>query len=63
MDFSIEVLKCLVAKLSAIIGDDGVGESELAYDGFSKDILDFSLDDVRQRFYLHLFGEVVNSNE
>lgn len=49
---SIEVFEYLVVKLSTIINNNGMGKSKSAYDRFLE-VLDFALDDVCQRLFLH----------
>lgn len=46
MEFSTEVSKYLIIKLSAIISDDNIGESELVDDELPEEVFDFALGDV-----------------
>lgn len=63
MKFNKEFFECSIIKLSAIITDDNVWKSELAYNWFLKEVFDFALDDMGQGFCLHSFGKVINSDD
>lgn len=63
VELGTEILEYSVAKLLAIINNDGMKISESTDDRLSEKVLDFTLDDVCQRFYLYPFDKIVNDDD
>lgn len=63
MKISTELSKDLIVKLSIIVKNKDMEESKSVDDEFLKEVLDFTLGDVHQGFYLHPFSVVDGDNE
>lgn len=50
-------------ELSTIIDDDHLRKAKLIDYGLPNKVTGIILSDLGQRFYLHLFGEVIDSND
>lgn len=63
VQFGIEFFEHLVVKLFVIVSDDSMKKSKPTNDRLLEEYLNFALYDICQEFCLHLFDEVVDSDE
>ena len=62
MKFRTELSEILIIKLSTIVGDDSVRQTEFINDGFLNEVFHFAFSDLRQRFGFYQFGKVVDGD-
>ena len=62
MKLPIELSEILVVKLSTIVSDNGVRQTESVNDGFLNEVFHLAFSDLRQRFSFYPFSKVVDGD-